>query len=176
MPPYSPFSSTWLNTSPQPLHQFWQMFTRPLGEPVAIPSSQKTNPAKTGEYFASSVKWIQSVRFPVGARASIRWGLGLHSHEQQCRGITEGRRCKTAFIVSYKLVSLASCLASPSGWRHRMTQTHISCNPPFAQLLLLVPVLILLLHQHKSHFSHLINCQTRTDSAEKQPFSFVVLI
>jgi len=50
----------------------------------------------------------------MGARASTMWGLGLRSHEQQCGGEGERRRCKISLVASYKLVSSASCLASPS--------------------------------------------------------------
>lgn len=118
-------------------------------------SCQKTNLVKTGEFFARLVSWIQSVRFPVSARTSIRQWLGLCSRKQQCGG--ERRRCKSFLIAICKFVSSASCLASPSGWIQWIPQASISNNPPFAQLLPSVPVLSLHLHQHKHQFSHLIN-------------------
>lgn len=56
------------------------------------------------------------------------------------------------------------------------TSSQHNNNLPLAQLLPLVPALFLHLHQHKRQFSDLINYETRTDPAEKQPFSFPVFL
>lgn len=129
-PPYSHCSSPWLDTSLNPLHQFPQQLTGPFSKPIPLLSCQKTNLAKSGEFFARLVSWIQSVRFPVGARASARQALGLRGYEQQCGGGGERRRCKTSLVASCKLVSSASCLTSPSGWIQWIPQASITIILP----------------------------------------------